>query len=173
MGWPMLAGAGLQMVGGLLSGGGQPDPQNAADVHLANIQQQKLYDALAGNIAAGAGDFGMGAATKTGKTTLQQFMADRGINPAGGAGLAGYSQMLGTAGAQANQNRLNYAMNLLRSPLQTVQTAGANWLPGSPSFGYGPQEQWKHFVAGRHRNFGGWGGDQYATHEDWAKNRRA
>lgn len=136
-------------VAGSIWGGPQYDPKDAGDVHLANAGQQSLYNALLGRVMGGAGDFGAGANIKQGKSQLAQFMNDRGINPQSGAGIAGMADMIGTAEAGANQNRLGYAMNLLRSPLQTVQTAGSNWLPESPSYGYDPTAQWT--VSARNR----------------------
>jgi len=55
-------------------------------------------------------------------------------------------------------------MDLLRSPLQTVQTAGSNWLPNSPSFGYGTDEQWSHFAGNRQNQFGGQGGQNLSSY---------
>ena len=129
--------------GAIFGGQDQPDPTAAGDVHLANAGQLELYNMMLKQIMSGSGDFGAGQGIKQGKSQLSQFMSDRGINPGGGAGLGAMSNMIGTASAGANQNRLGYAMNLMRSPLQTVQTAGSNWMPSSPSYGAGPTEQWK------------------------------
>ena len=144
---------------GAYGGQQQPDPKNAGDVHLANMGQQNLWNSLYGRVMSGSGDFGAGQGIKQGKSQLAQFMNDRGINPQSGAGMGMYSNMVGQAQAGANQNRLGYAMDLLRTPLQTVQTSGSNWLPNSPSFGYGADEQWKHFAGMRRNNFTGRGAD--------------
>jgi len=139
----MGAGMALQGLGGLFSGNNQPDPKDAGDLHLVNQGQQTLWNRMMQQYMGGAGDFGMGQNVKQGKSALAQMMASRGINPGGGVGIGGYANMLGTAGAQANQSRLNFGMNLLRSPMQVAQTAGSNWLPESPSMGYDSTAQWK------------------------------
>ena len=149
----MGAGMALQGLGGLFGGNNQPDPKDAGDLHLVNQGQQDLWNRMQQQYMGGAGDFGMGQNIKAGKSQLSQMMAGRGINPGGGAGMGMFGNMVGTAGAQANQSRLNFGMNLLRSPMQTAQTAGSNWLPNSPSFGYGPTEQWAHFGDATRRDF--------------------
>ena len=149
--------------GAIWGGDGQPDPKHAGDVHLANAGQLELYNAMLKRYMAGAGDFGMGQNVKTGNSQLQQFMGDRGISPQSGYSGALFANMLGTSGANASQTRDAFGMNLLRSPLQTVQTSGSNWLPTSPSFGYSESEQWKHFADAKKRYAGKFG----PTFSDW------
>jgi len=85
-------------LGSVLSGGGQPDPKDAGDVHLANMGQQNLWNNLYGKVMSGSGDFGAGQGIKQGKSQLAQFMNDRGISPQSGAGI----------GAYANKDGLRY-----------------------------------------------------------------
>ena len=139
----MAIGTGINALGGVLSGNGQPDPETAGDLHLVNQGQQTLWNRMMQQYMGGAGDFGMGQNIKAGKSQLAQMMASRGINPGGGTGMGAFANMVGTAGAQANQSRLNFGMNLLRSPMQVAQSAGSNWLPESPSMGYDSTAQWK------------------------------
>ena len=127
-------------------GGNQNDPKDAGDVHLANAGQLELYNMMLRQVMSGSGDFGAGRGIKQGKSQLSQLMADRGINPGGGAGIGAMADMIGTASAEANQNRLGHAMTLMHTPLQTVHTAGSNWMSSSPSQGYSTSEQWKHFA---------------------------
>ena len=141
---PLTAGAiGLSALGSLWGGDNQPDPNDAGDLHLVNQGQQTLWNRMMQQYMGGAGDFGMGQNIKQGNSALSQMMAGRGINPASGAGMGAYANMVGTAGAQANHSRLNFGMNLLRSPMQVAQTAGSNWLPESPSMGHSSAEQWR------------------------------
>lgn len=140
----------LGSVAGSIWGGQEADPKDAGDLHLVNAGQQDLWNSMLKKIQSGSGDFGAGQGIKQGKSQLAQFMADRGINPGGGTGVAGMADMIGTASAGANQNRLGYAMNLLGTPLQTAQTSGSNWLPGSPSQGYDAAAQRDHFVPSQH-----------------------
>jgi hypothetical protein len=154
----MLALSALMQGAGAAFGGQQTmDPKNAADLHLVNAGQQELYNAMLRNYMKGAGDFGMGRNVKAGKSQLAQMMANRGISPQSGIGSALFAQMVGSAGAQANQNRQNFGMNLLRSPLQVAQTAGSNWLPASPSMGYGPSEQWRQQARNQERYLNAYG----------------
>ena len=147
---PIVGGA-LSALGGLFGGNGQPDPKDAGDAHLTNSGQLDLYNTMLKQYMGGAGDFGMGQNVKTGNSQLSQLMASRGISPQSGMGAGLFANMVGTAGAQASQNRQNFGMDLLRSPLQVTHTAGSNWLPPSPSQGYGPTEQWTHYVGNKKR----------------------
>ena len=139
-------------LGAATSGQGQQDPKNAGDLHLANIGQQNLWNMMQQRAMSGSGDFGFGANVKQGKSQLQQMMGDRGISPQGGAGMNALSQMIGTASAADAQGRNDYAMNVLRSPMQVVSTEGSNWLPNSPSFGYDNEQQWQRFGRFRRQN---------------------
>ena len=150
-------GAAGNLIGGAFSGAPRSDPKDAGDVHLANMGQQNLWNRMYQQYMGGAGDYGFGASVKAGNSQLGQFMSGRGINPQSGAGMGAYSNMVGTAAAGDAANRRDFGMNLLRSPLQTVQTSGSNWLPNSPSFGYGTDEQWSNFAGNRKNQFAGQG----------------
>ena len=140
-----IGAAGLNAISGVWGGGNQePDPQTAGDMHLVNSGQLELYNVMLKKVMAGSGDFGMGQNVKAGKSQLSQFMADRGIAPDSGTGAGMYANMVGTAGATANSDRLGYAMNLLRSPLQVGHTSGSNYVTSSPSWGNNPTDQQEH-----------------------------
>jgi len=126
-----------------IESGGDGGQQAPGSLHQVNAGQVEQYNAMLRRLRSGSGDFGAGQNIKQGKSQLAQFMSDRGIAPGGGAGIGAYANMVGTAEAGANQNRLQYGMNLLQTPLQIAQTAGSNWLTNSPSQGYDATAQWK------------------------------
>ena len=127
------------LTGGLASGigaglTGQQDPA-LGNLHLVNPAQQALYNTMAKRLLGGGGDFGFGSAYKQGKGQVQQMMAQRGISPQSGVSLATMGGMTADAVGQDAANRRNTWFQLMGTPLQTAQTAGANYIPGSPSSG--------------------------------------
>ena len=133
-GWDDAAIAGTQMLGGMLSGGGQPDPQN---LHLVNQGQQAMWNQMAKGLMEGQGDFGFGSNYKKGKSQVQDFMASRGIkmDPGSGAYAGAMGEMTGQALGMDAQARNNYALQLLGTPMQVAQGSGANFMTNSPSRG--------------------------------------
>jgi hypothetical protein len=131
--------SGVSALGQGLFGGGQKPA--TGNLHLVNPAQQGLYNMMAKQLMTGSGDFGFGTAFKQGKSQLQDLMAQRGIAPDSGVAL----QAMGNMGAQAvNQdaaNRRNTWFQLMNQPLQTATSAGANFIPGSPSTGTSTDQQ--------------------------------
>ena len=119
-----------------------PDPkQPQGNLHLVNPAQQALYNTMAKRLLGGGGDFGFGSAYKQGKGQVQQMMAQRGISPQSGVSLATMGDMTADAVGQDAANRRNTWFQLMGTPLQTAQTAGANYIPGSPSSGSTTESQ--------------------------------
>ena len=144
-------GGGLSALSGIFGGQQEYDPKDAGDLHLVNAGQLELWNSMHNRYKSGAGDYGFGSSVKQGKSQLQQMMADRGISPQSGVGMSALAEMIGTASAADSKNRSDFGLNLLRSPLQTAQTAGSNWLSSSPSQGAGPTEQWQHFAENQYQ----------------------
>ena len=92
-----------------------------ADPYQGALFQQQMQRGL-----SGAGDFGMGAATKQGTSQLQQMMADRGIAPGSGVATAATGSMLANAAAQDVGNRRNWNMALLNATPKK-ETSGHGW----------------------------------------------
>ena len=140
---PLEYGAvGAQVLGGLF--GGQQDP-TLGNAHLANQGQADLWNSMARGLMGGAGDFGFGSNFKLGKSQVQNFMGSRGIkmDPSSGAYAGAMGNMTGQALGMDAGARRDYAMNLLRSPLQMFQTTGANFMPNSPSRGFDANRQYQ------------------------------
>jgi len=127
-----LLSSGIGALGAGLSGGGDKARQN---LHLVNPAQQALYNQMAGQLLNGSGDYGFGTAFKQGKSQLQDFMAQRGISPDSGIYGQQMGNMTANALAQDAAGRRNTLFQLMSQPLQTAQTAGANYITGSPSAG--------------------------------------
>ena len=133
-----MIGAGANTLGqGLM---GQPD-QPLGNLHLVNPAQQALYNTMAQRLLGGGGDFGFGSAYKQGKGQVQQMMAQRGISPQSGVAMSAMGNMTADAVGQDAANRRNTWFQLMGTPLQTAQTAGANYIPGSPSSGSTSESQ--------------------------------
>ncbi len=145
---PWLTGAaiGSNVLGSLLGGGGQE--QQIGNLHLVNPGQQALWNMFAARAANGSGEFGYGQAAKQAKGQVGQFLADRGVDMGSGFAAGAMGDAFSNAAAQDQQNRNQFNLQLLNTPLQVAQTAGANLIPGSPSAGYsgGAQEgSWNQF----------------------------
>ena len=159
---PWLIGGSIlaNTLGGLFGGGGGEG--QAANLHLVNPGQQALYNLLAQRAVSGAGDFGFGSAAKQAKGQVQQFLADRGVDMNSGFAAGAMGDAFANAAAQDQQNRNQFNLGLLATPLQVAQTAGANLIPGSPSQGWSPgaqegswnawqQQQWLAPTTGGHQ----------------------
>ena len=133
-----LIGSGVGALGQGLMG---EDKQQLGNLHLVNPAQQALYNTMAKRLLGGGGDFGFGSAYKQGKGQVQQMMAQRGISPQSGVSLATMGDMTADAVGQDAANRRNTWFQLMGTPLQTAQTAGANYIPGSPSSGSTTESQ--------------------------------
>jgi hypothetical protein len=157
--WDLAVG-GLNFLGGGLMGG-EKDPA-LGNLHLVNPAQQMLYNQMVRGVASGQGEFGFGSNIKQGKSQLQDFMASRGVkmSPESGAYAGAMGNMIGQASAGDAQNRRQFALNLLGTPLQVAQSSGANFIPGSYSRGPTTQAQLNQF-GGRERyaygDTAGWG----------------
>jgi hypothetical protein len=132
-------GQGVNAIGQGLFGGG--DAPAKANLHLVNPAQQALYNRMAGGLLNGSGDFGFGQAAKSGTSQLQDMMAQRGISPDSGIAMQAQGNMMANAMGQDAANRRDTWFRLMGQPLQTAQTAGANFIPGSPSQGVGREQQ--------------------------------
>lgn len=142
MSWMLPAAMALQTVGSLA--GGQ-DPRNQygqtqgerGNLHLVNTGQADLYRQMLAELGRGGGDSGYGANTKAGISQLQQMMAARGVsvNPGSGAYAGAAGNVIGQAAAADAAARRNYMTQLLGTPLQVAQVAGANYVPTSSSIG--------------------------------------
>ena len=127
-------GVGSFLLGGDSGGGKGVDSQ----IGLVNQGQQALWNQMARGVMGGQGDFGFGTNVKQGKSQLQDFMASRGVkmDPSSGAYAGAMGNMIGQAQGMDQGARRGFAMDLLRSPMQTFQGPfTANMLPGSPSRG--------------------------------------
>ena len=144
-----LGGSALNAVGSGIAG--QKDPA-LGNLHLVNPAQQGLYNTMARRLLGGGGDFGFGSAFKQGKSQLQDMMAQRGISSGSGVGLKAMGNMTAGALNQDAQNRRNTWFQLMGQPLQTAQTAGANYIPGSPSTGSTTNVQAGNYDTGNWRN---------------------
>ena len=135
---PVIGAAGINAVGNMVSAGfGGSDPTDS-QVGLVNQGQQALWNQMAQGVMGGQGDFGFGTNVKQGKSQLQDFMASRGVkmDPSSGAYAGAYGNMVGQAAGMDQGARRGFAMDLLRSPMQTYQgPVTANFLPMSPSRG--------------------------------------
>ena len=156
------ASTAVNALGNALTGGQEQPAQG--NLHLVNPAQQALYNAMARGAMGGQGDFGFGSAIKQGKSQVQDFLSSRGVqlDPNSGDYGGAMGQMIGAASQGADQNRRQFAMGLLNSPLQIAQTAGANFIPGSYSRGPTTQAQMNQFGARDRYAFGdtpGWGAD--------------
>ena len=135
------AGAGLNALGNLF--GGQQGSQAQGNLHLVNPVQQALYNQAAQGFMRGDGDFGYGSNYKKGKSQVQDFLASSGVklsadNPAYAAAMG---NMTGQAMGMDADARRQYGLQLMGTPLQIAQTAGANFIPGTVSQGPGTQQQ--------------------------------
>jgi len=137
-GWADAAAVGANAIGGALS---KPNDQALSNLHLVNPAQQALYNSMAGKLMGGGGDFGFGTAFKQGKSQLQDMMAQRGISSDSGIGMQQMGNMTAGALGQDAANRRDTWFQLMGVPLQTAQTSGANFIPGSPSSGTGRDQQ--------------------------------
>ena len=147
-------GAGVNAIGqGLM---GSQEQGAKGNLHLVNPMQQQLYQYMGNQLMNGAGDYGFGNAIKQGKSQLQDFMAQRGISPDSGVYGQQMGNMVANASALAGQNRMNNLFQLMSQPLQTATITGANFLPGSTSFGIGREQQ----AASFDRNRNPWGSYQ-------------
>ncbi len=153
-----IASAGAQFLGSALGAG--EGEQKPGDLHLVNLQQKQLYDQMLRGLMGGGGDFGYGSNVKAGTSQLQNMMAQRGVKVGtGGAYSGAYGNMVGNALGQDANARRQYAMQLLQTPLQTATITGANWVPGSPSYGMEAKRQEGNFYAQAGQgSFGGKGG---------------
>jgi hypothetical protein len=127
-----LIGSGIGALGAAF--GGQ-DSQQLGNLHLVNPAQQALYNAMTKQMLSGSGDYGFGQAFKQGKSQLQDYMASRGVSPQSGVGLQAMGGLAANAAAQDAAGRRQSLFQLMGTPLQTAQVAGANFVPGSPSVG--------------------------------------
>lgn len=135
----LIASTAANTLGGLFGGGGGDQPQG--NLHLVNPGQQALWNLFAQRAASGAGDFGFGSAAKQAKGQVQNFLADRGVDMNSGFAAGAMGDAYAGAAAQDQQNRNQFNLSLLNTPLQVAQTAGANLVPGSPSQGWSPGAQ--------------------------------
>lgn len=152
------AGAGVNAVSNLVGG---KDEFRPANLHLVNGAQMAGYQDLMRKLLAGDGDHGFGTAVKQGKTQIQQMLADLGVSANSGYGAAAMGDMVANAASQDSANRVQTMLELIRTPLQTAQTQGANFIPGSPSAGMDANRQYDNYRA-RNRfaygDSGAWGG---------------
>ena len=119
----------------------QPQEVANSNLHNVNEDQVKLYREMFNRLMRGGGDYGFGSAVKTGKSQLQQMMADRGISPQSGAYNSAMGGMIANAAGQDSAARRGYAMDLLRTPLQIASSPGGNYMVSSPSQGSGATQQ--------------------------------
>ena len=130
----VITGLGNAIMSGF-SGGEKPTD---SQIGLVNQGQQALWNQMARGVMGGQGDFGFGTNVKQGKSQLQDFMASRGVkmDPSSGSYAGAMGNMIGQAQGMDQGARRGFAMDLLRSPMQTFQGPfTANMLPGSPSRG--------------------------------------
>jgi hypothetical protein len=158
----MSTGSGMLFSGGLGALGqglmGQQD-QALGNLHLVNPAQQALYNTMTDRLLSGSGDFGTGQAIKQGKSQLQDFMAQRGISPDSGIYGQQMGNMVANAASQGAANRRNTMLQLMGTPLQTAQTAGANYITGSPSSGTTTEAQANSFRNKGQRKYHGYAWD--------------
>ena len=124
---PLSAGimAGGNMLAGMFGGQDEFRPGKLhsrwADPFQGALFQQQMKGAM-----SGAGDFGFGQAAKQGNSQLSHMMADRGISPQSGVGMAAQGNMLSQAMGQDVGNRRQYTMGLLNTqPIK--QTSAEGW----------------------------------------------
>lgn len=145
---PMIAAAGINAIGGLLSNNNGP-AQPMSDLHLVDPLMQQKRALLIQQLMGGGGDTGFGANIKQGTSQLQNMMAQRGIKVGSGGAYSGaYGNMVGTAMSNDANERYKRIYELLGMPLQIASATGKNFIPGSPSEnslmqryqpGFGPQ----------------------------------
>ena len=153
-------GAGLNTLGGVFGGGGGQE-YDPASAHLANQHQLDLWRKYYGDVTSGAGDFGTGALMRQANQGVGQALMNRGLSQDGGYADKMRTMAFSNAAGQANDARRSFGMALLGTPLQTIQTQGANFLPSSPTSGTNWQDSLSPFrraVAQRGVvNRGAWG----------------
>ena len=120
---------GAMALGNTLAGafGGQ-DQYNPGKIHSrwADPYQGQLFQQQMQRAMSGAGDFGFGQAAKQGNSQLSQMMADRGISPMSGVGMAAQGNMLSQAMGQDIGNRRAWTGQLLNTqPMK--QTSNEGW----------------------------------------------
>jgi hypothetical protein len=156
---PWLIGAGIAAdVAGSIWGGEDEQQQMPPNLHLVNPGQQALWNMFAQRAKSGAGEFGFGQAAKQGKSQVQNFLADRGVDMGSGFAAGAMGDAFANAAAQDSANRNQFNLSLLNTPLQVAQTAGANFIPGSTSTGADVGEQRQAFAGGT-----GYGPYQYTV----------
>jgi hypothetical protein len=142
------AAIGASVIGGALSGGGGGQEQIPQNLHLVNPGQQALWNMFAQRAKSGAGEFGFGQAAKQGKSQVQNFLADRGVDMGSGFAAGAMGDAFANAGAQDSANRNQFNLSLLNTPLDVAQASGGNFIPGSPSTGADVGEQRSAFGGG-------------------------
>ena len=121
---------GLGALGGLAQGLTQterPTRTTIVNPFQRDLMHMMQSQALRGNY----GDMGFGRAARQGQSQLAQMMADRGISPTSGVGLAATGNVLANAATADTQNLRNYMMGLTQMSPAVVQTQGWDWT--SPS----------------------------------------
>ena len=116
--WAYLGGQAMSALGA----GMQNNDPILSRWDIVNPQQQKMWNAMSGQLMSGRGDFGFGSAFKQGKSQLQQYMANRGVSPNSGVGLAAMGNVATGASDVDAQNRTQRWMQLMGTPLQTAQS---------------------------------------------------
>ena len=144
---PWIIGGGMVLDAYGAATGGGDEQQAQGNLHLVNPVQQALYNQAAQGFMRGDGDFGFGSNYKQGKSQVQDFMASRGVrmDPSSGAYAGAMGNMTGQAQGMDNDARRQFALQLMGTPLQIAQTAGANFIPGTVSQGPGTQQQQDNF----------------------------
>ena len=133
-GWDDAAVMAANAAGSIWGGQGE---QKEGNTHLVNQGAQSMWNQMARGLQTGQGDFGFGSNYKQGKSQVQDFMASRGVkmDPSSGAYAGMMGNMTGEALGMDADRRDKYAMQLMGTPMQTMTTTGANFLPNSPSRG--------------------------------------
>lgn len=121
-GWDDAAIIAANAAASLTSGGSGSSGKGRAYIG-SPLQRLLLIQSLA-DYMRGGGEFGFAPAMREGLGTLENLMADRGIDPRSGAGLAALRGVTSQALRDAALNRLQYGLSLMQAQPWTVYAQG-------------------------------------------------
>lgn len=111
--------AGADMLGNLLMAGfgGGDGQQYPTNLYLTSPGGRELLDQMLQQTLRdpGGGDFGFGASVRRGSATLENMLAQRGIDRGSGVAANAISEMIANASAQDASARRNYMLNLAQA----------------------------------------------------------
>jgi hypothetical protein len=116
--WGAAIGAAGSLLGGLV--GGRPD-QYIPQMRIGSQNQVGLLEQLIRQARSGQGEYGFGAATRSGMSTLRQQMGNMGIQQGAPVWNSALAQLLASAGAQDAGNRRQFALQTAQASPWTYQ----------------------------------------------------